>query len=193
MKFLLIAAMAFAMNANAETLNVDSKASNIEWKGTKKIGSFHAGNVAVKDGKIDTNDKNEIIGGTITIDMTKISNSDLAADPDSQKKLVGHLSSPDFFDVAKYPTSTLKSTSVTKKSKEHNVKGDLTIKGKTNPVEFPANIETTSTSAKADATIKIDRTKWDIKYGSGSFFKELTADKIINNDLEFVLKLVAKK
>lgn len=125
--------------------------------------------------------------------MTKITNSDLAADPDSQKKLVGHLSSSDFFDVAKYPTSTFKITSVTKNGKNHIVKGDLTIKGKTQAVEFPAKIETTATSAKAEANMKIDRTKWDIKYGSGNFFKELTADKVINNDIEFVLKLVAKK
>lgn len=193
MKFLLIAAMAFAVHANAEVLKLDTKASNIEWKGTKKIGSFHAGNVAVKDGQIETNEKNEITGGTITVDMTKITNTDLAADPDSQKKLVGHLSSADFFDVAKHPTATFKITSVTQKGKEHIVKGDLTIKGKTNPIEFPAKIETTATTAKAEANVKIDRTKWDIKYGSGNYFKELTADKIINNDLEFVLKLSAKK
>lgn len=193
MKFLMIAVMTFALNVNAETLKLDTKASSIEWKGTKKIGNFHSGNVAVKDGQIDTNEKNEIIGGTVTVDMTKITNADLAADPDSQKKLVGHLSSADFFDVAKYPTATFKISSVTRKGKDHIVKGDLTIKGKTNPVEFPAKIETTATTATAGVKMKIDRTKWDIKYGSGNYFKELTADKIINNDIEFVLKLSAKK
>ncbi|MES2770248.1 MAG: YceI family protein [Bdellovibrionota bacterium] len=193
MKLFIALALAFAGQANAEVLKVDTTASNVEWKGTKKIGSFHAGNVAVKEGQVETNEKGDITGGNFVLDMTKITNTDLAADPDSQKKLVGHLSSPDFFNVASHPTSTFKITSVTKKGKEHLVKGDLTILGKTNPIEFPAKITTTATSATADAKVKIDRTKWDLKYGSGNFFKELTADKIINNDIELTLKLAAKK
>lgn len=190
---LLALALTFAVSAQAEVYKVDAAASTVHWKGTKKIGSFHDGNVAVKEGQVETNEKGEITGGNFVIDMTKITNLDLAADPDSQKKLVGHLSSADFFNVSKHPTSTFKITSVAKKGKGHVVKGDLTILGKTNPVEFPATIKTDATTATADAKFKIDRTKWDLKYGSGNFFKELTADKVINNDIEFDLKLVAKK
>lgn len=193
LKLLIAAAMIFSIQANAGTLKIDPAASSVYWKGSKKIGSFHDGNVAVKEGQVETNDKGEIVGGSFVIDMTKITNLDLASDPAMQKKLVGHLSSADFFDVAKHPTSTFKITSVSKKGKGHVVKGDLTILGKTNPVEFPATITMTADGATANAKLKIDRTKWDLKYGSGNFFKELTADKIINNDVEFELKLVAKK
>jgi polyisoprenoid-binding protein YceI len=192
-KLLLTLALAFSFHANAEVYKVDTKASTITWKGTKKIGSFHEGNVSIKEGQIETNEKNEIVNGTFVADMTTISDLDLAADPEHQKKLVGHLSSPDFFDVKKYPTSTFKITSVTKKGKDHIVKGDLTMVGKTNPVEFPAKITNDANGWTGQGKLKVDRTKWDLKYGSGNYFKELTADKIINNDIEFDLKLVAKK
>ena len=192
-KLLFAAAIAFSMTAQAEVLKIDTKSSNVYWKGTKKIGSFHDGNVAVKEGQVETNEKGEIVGGTFVIDVKTISNLDLASDPAMQKKLVGHLSSADFFNVEKFPTSTFKVTSITKKGKDHVVKGDLTILGKTNQVEFPAKVTMVDGSATAEATLKIDRTKWDLKYGSGNFFKELTADKIINNEVEFKLKLVAKK
>ena len=74
-----------------------------------------------------------------------------------------------------------------------NITGDLTMVGKTSSISFPAKVMSDANGAKGFATFKIDRTKWDLKYGSGNFFKELTADKIINNDIEFDLKLVAKK
>src|SRR3989344_7299937 len=135
-KILLTLALTFTINVNAEVYKVDSTASTVNWRGTKKIGSFHDGKVSIKEGQVETNEKNELTSGNFVIDMTTISNSDLAADPKNQKKLVGHLSSPDFFDIKKYPTTTFKITSVTKKGKDHIVKGDLTMVGKTNTVEF---------------------------------------------------------
>jgi polyisoprenoid-binding protein YceI len=126
--------------------------------------------------------------------MTTISDEDLKSNPEYQKKLVGHLSSDDFFKVTKFPTSTFKITSVTAKSKnEVTVKGDLTIIGNTQPIEFPAKVTTDKGTMTGEATVKLDRTKWGLKYGSGNFFKELTADKVINDDFELNLKLVAKK
>jgi polyisoprenoid-binding protein YceI len=192
-KLILATALIFAFNANAGTYKVDPTASNLNWKGTKKVGKVHEGTIAVKDGEIVTNDKNEVTGGMFAIDMTTIADKDMATDPDSQKKLVGHLSSPDFFNVQKYPTSTFKITSITKKGNDHIVKGDLTMVGKTNPIEFPAKITTDKNRWMGEGKIKIDRTKWDLKYGSGNYFKELTQDKIINNEIEFDVKVVAKK
>jgi polyisoprenoid-binding protein YceI len=193
----IILALAFAvstMDANAAAYKVDTKASKVDWKGTKKIGNFHSGKISLKDGQVQTNDKNELVGGNFVIDMTTITNDDLAADPDSQKKLVGHLSSADFFDVKKYPTSIFKITNVTKKTgNDYLLKGDLTIKDKTHSIEFPAEVKPTATGLKGEAKFKIDRTKWDVKFGSGNFFKELTADKIINNEIEFDLDIVANK
>jgi polyisoprenoid-binding protein YceI len=127
--------------------------------------------------------------------MATITNEDLKDSPDYQKKLVGHLSSDDFFGVAKHPTSTFKFLSITpgKAKDEDTVKGELTMIGKTNPIEFPAKVTVDKGVVRGEAQIKIDRTKWGLKYGSGNFFKELTADKVINDEFELNLKLVAKK
>lgn len=193
-KLLLTLALGFALNANAATLKVDPASSTIQWTGSKKVGAVHTGKIAVKDGQVETNAKNEITSGSFTIDMTTIADEDLAKDPEHQKKLQGHLSSADFFNIEKFPTSTFKITSISKKGKGLvNITGDLTLVGKTNSISFPANVTTDAAGLKGEAKFKIDRTKWGLKYGSGNFFKELTADKIINNDIEFDLKLIAKK
>lgn len=179
--------------AAVETYKLDTAASTVSWKGTKKLGSFHEGTVAVQGGSFVV-EKDMIKSGDVTVDMTSIKDTDLK-DADNNKKLVGHLSSPDFFNVAKYPTATFKITSVTagKAKNEIAVKGDFTIIGQTHPIEFPAVVTITNGQATGDATVKIDRTKWGLKYNSGNFIKDLAADKIINDEFELKLKLVAKK
>lgn len=176
----------------AEVYKIDTKSSTVTWKGTKKVGSFHVGGISVKEGDVSV-DKGQLTGGNVVIDMTTITNEDVK-DPEYNKKLVGHLSTEDFFNAAKYPTSLFKVTSVTAKGKnEVLVKGDLTMIGKTNPIEFPAKVTIEKGTVTGEAKVKIDRTKWGLKYGSGNFFKELAGDKIINDEFELTLKLVAKK
>ena len=120
----LLVALSFAINANAEIMKIDPTASKIEWKGSKKIGNdSHQGNVQVKEGQVETNEKGDITGGNVVVDMKKITSTDLARDEKSHKKLVGHLSSADFFDVEKHPTTTFKVTSVTKKRKRSHHQG----------------------------------------------------------------------
>ncbi|MFM6927293.1 MAG: YceI family protein [Bdellovibrio sp.] len=178
----------------ADVYKIDAQASSVAWKGIKKTGSSHHGLIAVKDGEIQVDKKGTVTGGQINIDMAKISNEDLKDNPEYQKKLVGHLSNDDFFNVTKFPTSSFKLTSLTPKSKDEVlVKGELTMIGKTNPIEFPAKITTDKGVMTGEAVVKVDRTKWGLKYGSGNIFKELTADKIINDEFELTLKLVAKK
>jgi polyisoprenoid-binding protein YceI len=179
----------------ADVYKIDAKESSVTWKGSKKMGSFHTGGIAVKEGQVELDKKNQITAGTVSIDMATITNEDLKGSPDFQKKLLGHLSSDDFFGVTKYPTSNFKILSVApgKAKDEVTVKGELTMIGKTNPIEFPAKVTVTNGVVKGDAVVKVDRTKWGLKYGSGNFFKELTADKIISDEFELTLKLVAKK
>ncbi len=196
MKLILGALVSFATVgafAAAETYKVDTKASSITWKGTKKMGSFHTGGIAFKDGTVSV-EKNKVVGADLVVDMKTITNTDIKDAKDSAK-LVGHLSSPDFFDVAKNPTSAFKVTSVTpgKKAGEMVVKGQFTMIGQTQPVEFPATLAMEKGTLTGDAVVKIDRTKWGLKYGSGNIFKELTADKIINDEIELTLKIVAAK
>ena len=119
--------------------------------------------------------------------------SPLSIDNEPSANLTGHLKSPDFFGVEKNPTATLVLKSVTPKAgTEFDVKADLTIKGKTNEVTFPATITVTKEDVKVVANFKIDRTKFDIKYGSGSFFENL-GDKAIENDFNVEVNVVAIK
>lgn len=193
----LVSVSGFATTASANVFKVDTAESSITWKATKKVGSGHDGTVAVKEGTVEVDaKKNEVKSATIVADMTKIANTDMAtSSPKDAKKLVGHLSSPDFFDVAKKgnETATFKLAKIEKKGASYVAKGDLTFIGKTNPVEFPVTFKVDKETATGEGTLKIDRTKWGLKYGSGDFFKELTADKIINNEFELGFKVVAKK
>lgn len=197
MKTLLISTIAlFGVAAFAETYKIDAGASTVQWKAGKKVGSFHNGDIKVKSGSVDTDAKGQITGANVVIDMKTIADEDLKADATYQKKLVGHLSSDDFFKVDKFPESTFKLTSVTPKAgskDEFVVKGDLTMIGNTQPVEFPAKISNDKKSIKGTATVTIERLKWGLQYGSGSIFKALTADKIINDTFDLTLNLVAKK
>jgi polyisoprenoid-binding protein YceI len=185
----------FAVQAQADVYKIDAAASTITWKATKKVAGGHNGTVAVKEGTVDVNAKNEVTSAAVVADMTKIVDVDMASNAKDAAKLVGHLSSPDFFDVTKKgnETAAFKLSKFAKKNGGWVASGDLTMIGQTHPVEFPVNVKVEKGVATADGSVKVDRTKWGLKYGSGDFFKELTADKIINNEFEIGFKLTAKK
>lgn len=169
---------------------VDTKQSKVTWKG-KKVSGEHTGTINIADGKL-LSDGKTITGGSFSIDMNSIKNTDLA-DATYNEKLVGHLKSDDFFSTAKYPQATFAITKVTSTGKDqYSVKGNLTIKGITNELEFPATIQTTGSQIKAKAKILVDRAKYDVRYGSGSFFDNL-GDKAIDDEFELNVELVASK
>jgi polyisoprenoid-binding protein YceI len=123
-------------------------------------------------------------GGTFVIDMTSITNTDMSGN--MADKLVGHLKSDDFFGVATYPTSTLVITKVEgAENGQYKVTADLSIKGKTHPVTFVTKNE--GDTFMAD--IKVDRTLYDVRYGSGKFFEGL-GDKMIYDNFELSVTLV---
>ncbi|MCM2282189.1 MAG: YceI family protein [Bdellovibrionaceae bacterium] len=179
-------------------MKLDPATSEIKWEGSKKIiKSAHSGTVKLKSGEIQmTGD--QVTSGNFEIDMTTITNTDLASSPKDQAKLVGHLKSEDFFSVEKHTTASFKITSAKtlKPAKAgdptHEITGDLTIKGKTNKVTFPAVVTTTEGRTEAKANIVIDRTQWDVRYGSGKFFENL-GDKVIADEIKFDVKLIATK
>ncbi|RCS27817.1 YceI family protein [Polaribacter sp. WD7] len=171
--------------------NVDVAASTLYWKGTKPTGA-HNGTVAIKDGDLLI-EEGSIKGGEFVIDMTSIKVLDIPADNEGNGKLVGHLSSPDFFDVASYPTSTFVITNVESKEGKVHVTGNLTLKDVTKSITIPATVSTengvtTFTSEK----FMVDRADFNIKYGSKSFFDNLK-DKFIDDNMElsFVVKTKA--
>lgn len=176
------------------TYTVDAAKSTVKWIGGKVTGSKHEGHVALKSGTV-TVKNNAVTAGQFEVDMNSITNDDLKGSPEDMNKLVGHLKSDDFFNVAAHPTATFKITSVKAvagKANTYDVAGTLTMKGATEKVQFPAEITVTETEAKATAQLEIDRTKWGLKYGSGKFFKGL-GDKVINDNIKFELNLTAKK
>jgi polyisoprenoid-binding protein YceI len=108
-------------------------------------------------------------------------------------KLIGHISSPDFFDVAKYPTATLKITKATaKNATNYDIIGDLTINGVTQSITFPAVVTVAKGATTATAKFEIDRTKFGSKFGSKSFFESI-GDKMIYDNFQVDVKIVAAK
>lgn len=164
--------------------NINVKTSQIKWEGKKVLGA-HDGSINFKSGSVTTKN-GKLTGGTFTVDMSTIVVKDLEAGK-GKEKLEGHLKSDDFFGVDNYSESTLVFKNVKDLGQnKYKVTADLTIKGKTNPIEFDA----TFSGKEGMAKVIIDRTKYDIKYGSGSFFDNL-GDKAIDNDftLDITLKL----
>lgn len=162
--------------------SIDPTASTIQWKGSKITGSSHEGLVRLKEGGLQVTG-GVITAGKFTIDMTTISCTDLEGG--MRDKLVGHLNSADFFDTANHTTANL---AIISADAQGNVKANLTIKGKTHEVTFPATVTESNGSVTAKATITVDRSKYDVRYGSNSFFDNL-GDKAINNDISFTVTL----
>jgi len=146
----------------AQTKKVDVSKSQINWVG-KKVTGQHEGTIALKDGALVFKGK-KLVGGNFTVDMTSINVTDLEAGK-GKEKLEGHLKADDFFGSDKFATSKLVFKTIAAKGNDtYVVTADLTIKGITNPITFDMVV------AKNVATTKlmIDRTKYDIKYGSKS-------------------------
>lgn len=177
-----------------ETYKINTSASTIGWVG-KKVTGQHNGTVKVAGGTLEvTNGK--ITGGEFSIDMNSIVCEDLK-DAATNAKLIGHLKSDDFFSVANHPTATFKikhaNPGAVKDGKQmYRIAGNLTIKGITKHVEFDAETKTEGNKMMAMAAFKIDRSKWDIKYGSGSFIDDI-GDKMIYDDIELTLNAVFEK
>ena len=186
--FLLI--FSFTISAQNK-IHVNSENSTIYWKGFKLTGN-HYGTVKTKEGFF-TLTNNKITGGEFIIDMNSIVNVDIPADDKNNKKIVDHLKNEDFFNVENYPTAFFKITSTEIKEDKILIKGNLSLKNKTNPVEFLAivKIEQNQLIFKSD-TFKIDRSKWNIQYKSKSFFNNL-ADKFIHDDMEISISIETQK
>lgn len=174
-----------SVNLMAQKVEIDAEKSSLEWLG-KKVTGEHAGTINLKEAFVIMDGKN-LSGGEFVIDMTSIANTDVE-DAEYSAKLDGHLKSEDFFGVEKFPTAKLviKKSSKFKKDKA-SVMGELTIKDITLPIEF----EVKKDDGKMMATVVVDRSKYDVRYGSGSFFEGL-GDKMIYDDFTLTVTLVTK-
>ena len=176
--------------AKATNLKVNTAKSELTWLG-KKVSVEHTGKITLKEGTM-TLDGTKLTGGKFVADLNSITCTDIT-DKEYNGKLIGHLKSDDFFSVEKHPTATFVVTkAVAKTAGVYDVTGDLTIKGITKPVTFPVTVKTTAAGAEATGKMVVDRSKYDIKYSSKSFFDNL-GDKVINDDFFIDVKLVAAK
>lgn len=189
--------LVFSMSAFTNPINggdetssqkVDPAASQIIWKGYKVTGE-HAGTIKIKEGTLDYKD-GVLTGGNFMIDMNSIVCTDLTGE--YAQKLEGHLKSADFFGVEKYPTAQLVLTNVVANGvNRYKVTADLTIKETTKPVKFIATITEKDGKKIATTDIQIDRSEYDVRYGSGSFFDSL-GDKTIYDEFDLSVSLVSE-
>ncbi|WP_338733046.1 YceI family protein [Mangrovimonas cancribranchiae] len=175
----------------ATKYKVDTEASSITWKGYKPTGS-HNGTIAVESGVISMKD-DAIQSGTFLIDMNSIVVKDIPAEDEGNAKLAGHLKSPDFFDVEKYPSAAFSVTEFKTVDGKSTLSGNLKMKDAENNITIPVTVtENGNTVTIKSETFTIDRSKWNVKYGSKSFFDDL-GDKFINDEFELQVNIVGNK
>ncbi len=185
---LTLGLIAVSFTSSPAVSDAGEESSSIVWTG-KKVTGEHTGTIDFKTIAWKFDKAGTLVSANFTVDMTSIKCTDL--DEKNGAKLVGHLGSADFFNTTVYPTAQFKTTGVKSMGKgAYEVTGDLTIKDITEPVTFSANVSSDGHMRAGTAEVAIDRTKYDIKYGSGSFFDGL-GDKMIND--EFVLTIDIKK
>ena len=167
----------------SQSLTANKTQSLIRWYGEELTGKTHFGNLSFKEGQIELQD-GLIIGGNFVVNMTSLSVEDLSGG--AKARLEGHLRSDDFFSVDKYPEATLK---ITQKAKvEGDVQklyGELTIKGIKHAVDFTIILVDKKT---ATANLTFDRSKYNVRFRSGSFFENL-GDKLILDDIRMEVSL----
>ena len=176
-------------------------ASTLRWRGSKP-GGEHYGTVNITEGSISL--KGDLItAGDFTIDLNTIVCEDLT-NPGSNARLVGHLKSQDFFYVEQYPLAKFEIVSVTrlqnspqaeqgKVSPTHELTGNLTMRGVTKSITFPARIEISDDKVNAATNpFAIDRTQWGVNYNSKSVFAELR-DNFIEDNMILSLEVEFRK
>ncbi len=180
---------------NAVVKAVDINSSTLEWEGTKVTGSGHNGTIELKSGEIYMVD-DQPVGGNFIIDMNGISVLDIE-DPESNARLKGHLESDDFFSVATFPEATFQMANIkpiegaAEGEANYTINGNLTIKEITHGISFPARISVSGDQVSAFADFDFDRAKYDVRFGSGSFFDDL-GDNMIRDNVNLKVNLAAK-
>lgn len=201
--------------ASGETLQINTSASEVSWKGYKPTGQ-HRGIIPITSGELMV-DNDEVTGGNFSFDITKLEVHDLESGSEDHVKLTGHLQSEDFFDASNHPQATFEITSVepftsgdTVEDKDefatentpktateqmvsnptHWISGNLTMRGNTKNIKFPAVISISGSEVTAEAGFNIDRTQWGLSYGDEATAVNKAQDKFIYNTvgLEFEVK-----
>ena len=170
-----------AVQDTALSFNLEN--SNIKWIGRELTSKTHYGSLKLTQADLVIVDS-KITSGEFTVDMTSLSVEDLEGK--SKERLEGHLSSDDFFSIEKFQTASLKILdSNSLENGSFNVNGELTIKDITHPIEFTI---TKIGDNNYNANLNFDRSKYDVKFRSGTFFENL-GDKLILDDIDLDVNL----
>ncbi len=172
-----------------ETYMVDVSASEVKWEGYKVTGK-HYGTVQLKSGEL-IYINGVLSGGKFVVDMTTIDCDDLTGN--TKDRLVGHLKSDDFFGVEKYPTATFEITDVISRGLpgDYRITGNMTIKEHTHPMRFNVMLDEKDNTVKGTLTIRIDRSDYNVRFGSGRFFDNL-GDNTIYDEFKLDIEIKAK-
>lgn len=178
------------MPTNEQQYQLEPKQSWITWKGSMKIAAAekHVGYVSISKGALWV-ENNRLVGGTATIDMNAME----YADKKDKNTPIKHLQSADYFDVKRFPFATIEISQVDSLTNNTvQITGYLTIKTVSRLVSFPATIDIQNGILNASAKLTIDRTQWGLNYRSGKFYEKF-ADQIVSDEVDFDVKIVAKK
>lgn len=179
-----------AMEETSATHTVNLETSKVSWAAEKITGAGHYGTISLSSGTLTIDEEGMIQSGTFVLDMTTINSED--AEGKAKEGLENHLRSADFFDVENHPQGMFTITSVETTEEGLIVNGDLTLKGITNSISFPATLSTENETMLSTADVTIDRTLWDIQFGSGKFFEDL-GDNLIKDEIEISMTIEAEK
>ncbi len=186
---ILIGLVFLASGVQAQKIEINTVESSVNWTG-KKLTGEHTGTLSFVKGEMVLN-KKKLTGGVFEIDMNSIICTDIQ-DKKSNVRLIDHLKSDDFFSVRTNPISRLEITKVQHlQGDEYSITGNLTIKGTTQAITFPATVMVTRGLVTAKAQLTFDRSKYNIKFGSNSFFENL-GDEMIYDDIDLVIQLTGQ-
>ena len=186
--FIIALAIGFSSFTSVHTDHfiIDTQKSNVKWVGSKISGSSHEGNISITEGIISIN-HGKMVNAEFIVDLNTITCTDLKGEKAAY--LVDHLKNEDFFDVPKHPQARLKLIKASKTETGYSISAALTIKDKTQPIVFDVEWTLRGTAALASGKLIFDRTKFDITYGSGSFFEDL-ADRAINDEVSLEFRVM---
>ena len=170
----------FSLSSGDYTMDNDN--SSIKWTGRELSTISHYGSLQMKDGSLTIN-TDGTVNGVIKIDMTTIDCEDLEGR--SKASLERHLRSDDFFSVESHPIATLtfKSEGGMGAGNKLAFNGDLEIKGISHPISFESKVKSVDPKVNAIVDMTFDRSKYNVRFRSGTFFQNL-GDKLIYDDIE---------
>lgn len=185
-------AQAVEAPAASADLAANTATSTIKWVGFKTFVDWkHNGTVALQSGNFKL-ENGKIVGGSFVIDMNSIVCLDMSQDDPKYGDLIGHLKSQDFFAVDSFPTAQFEITSIAEGTDGMStVSGNLTMRGITKNISFPAHLMVDGNKAMLHAPeFTIKRTDWNVMFNN-SGMKALAKDKLIDDNIKLELSIEA--